>query len=69
MSRLETQAKMNMVNRNMAGIVKNLEHSLNNLNLEQAGLAPFTHVMLQSRFMPDSSGLCGGQRHQTASHS
>lgn len=34
-SRLETQAKMNMVNKNMAGIVKNLEHSLNNLNLEQ----------------------------------
>ena len=24
-----------MVNKNMAGIVKNLEHSLNNLNLEQ----------------------------------
>mmetsp|Transcript_4147 Transcript_4147/g.10051 ORF Transcript_4147/g.10051 Transcript_4147/m.10051 type:complete len:213 (+) Transcript_4147:244-882(+) len=34
-SRLETQAKMNMVNKNMAGIVKSLEHSLNNLNLEQ----------------------------------
>ena len=27
-SRLETQAKMNMVNKNMAGIVKSLESSL-----------------------------------------
>ena len=34
-SRLETQAKMNMVNKNMAGIVKNLEKSLDDLNLEQ----------------------------------
>lgn len=34
-SRLETQAKMNAINRNMAGIVKSLEKSLNTHNLEQ----------------------------------
>ena len=34
-SRLETQAKMNRVNKNMAGIVKSLESSLKDLNLEK----------------------------------
>jgi len=29
---------MNMVNKNMAGIVKSLEHSLNNLNLAGVSL-------------------------------
>ena len=33
-SRLETQAKMNMVNKNMAGIVKSLDQSLKDMNLE-----------------------------------
>jgi len=34
-SRLETQAKMNVVNKDMAGIVKSLEKSLNANNLEK----------------------------------
>ena len=34
-SRLETQAKMNLVNKDMAGIVKSLEKSLNANNLEK----------------------------------
>mmetsp|Transcript_29829 Transcript_29829/g.84078 ORF Transcript_29829/g.84078 Transcript_29829/m.84078 type:complete len:81 (+) Transcript_29829:559-801(+) len=34
-SRLDTQAKMNMVNKNMAGIVKTLEKTLNSQNLEK----------------------------------
>lgn len=34
-SRLEAQAKMQMVNRNMVGITKNLERALANNNLEQ----------------------------------
>lgn len=34
-SRLETQAKMQMVNRNMVGITKNLERALASNNLEQ----------------------------------
>ena len=33
-SRLEAQAKMNMVNKNMAGIVKSLDQSLKDMNLE-----------------------------------
>jgi len=32
------------VNKNMAGIVRNLEHSLNNLNLEQVTLNPKTLI-------------------------
>ena len=34
-SRLETQAKMNMVNKNMAGVVRALDQSLKDMNLEQ----------------------------------
>lgn len=34
-SRLETQAKMQLINKNMAGIVKSLEKALNSNNLEQ----------------------------------
>jgi charged multivesicular body protein 1 len=34
-SRLDTQAKMNMVNKSMAGIVKTLEKTLNSSNLEK----------------------------------
>ena len=36
-SRLETQAKMSVINKSFAGIVKTLERALNNNNLEQAG--------------------------------
>lgn len=35
-SRLETQAKMNLINKSFAGIVKSLEKALNANNLEQA---------------------------------
>eukprot|EP00854_Cymbomonas_tetramitiformis_P006974 gene6974-8316_t len=35
-SRLETQSKMNVINKSMAGIVKSLERALNSNNLEQA---------------------------------
>lgn len=34
-SRLETQAKMQLINKNMAGIVKSLEKALTSNNLEQ----------------------------------
>ena len=37
-SRLETQAKMNVINKSFAGIVKSLERALNTNNLEQARL-------------------------------
>lgn len=35
MSKLDTQSKMNMVNKNMAGIVRSLDRALQANNLEQ----------------------------------
>jgi charged multivesicular body protein 1 len=34
-ARLESQSKMNNINKNMSGIVKSLEKALNSNNLEQ----------------------------------
>jgi division protein CdvB (Snf7/Vps24/ESCRT-III family) len=41
-SRLDTQAKMSMVNRNMMAITKNLEKALQANNLEKVGPGPST---------------------------
>lgn len=40
-SRLDTQAKMSMVNRNMMAITKNLEKALQANNLEKVGCWPY----------------------------
>merc|ERR1712157_684155 len=37
-SRLETQAKMQMVNKNMAGIVKSLERQFENMGVQSAAM-------------------------------
>uniref|UniRef100_A0A061R0J8 Charged multivesicular body protein 1 n=3 Tax=Tetraselmis sp. GSL018 TaxID=582737 RepID=A0A061R0J8_9CHLO len=56
-SRLDTQAKMNMVNKNMAGIVKTLEKTLNSQNLEQVSQVmdqfekQFENLDVQSEFV------------------
>lgn len=43
-SRLETQAKMNLINKSFAGIVKSLEKALSTSNLEQVSRSTRTHV-------------------------
>lgn len=61
-SRLETQAKMQMVNKNMAGIVKALERSLNANNLTQMSMTmenferQFENMDVQSAAMEQSLG-------------
>ena len=61
-SRLETQAKMQMVNKNMAGIVKSLERSLNANNLTQMSMTmenferQFENMDVQSAAMEQSLG-------------
>mmetsp|Transcript_29828 Transcript_29828/g.84067 ORF Transcript_29828/g.84067 Transcript_29828/m.84067 type:complete len:200 (+) Transcript_29828:320-919(+) len=56
-SRLDTQAKMNMVNKNMAGIVKTLEKTLNSQNLEKVSQVmdqfekQFENLDVQSEFV------------------
>jgi len=57
-SRLDTQAKMQLVTKNMAGIVKSLDKSLANNNLEQVGVLHFYHT---SKFTT-SSFLLGRKR-------
>jgi len=61
-SRLETQAKMNVVNKSMAGIVKSLEKSLNANNLEQVSNTmdqferQFENLDVQSEFVEQAMG-------------
>ena len=61
-SRLETQAKMQMVNKNMAGIVKSLERSLNANNLTAMSTTmesferQFENMDVQSAAMEQSLG-------------
>lgn len=59
-SRLDTQAKMNMVNKNMAGIVKTLEKTLNSQNLEKVSQVmdqfekQFENLDVQSQFVENA---------------
>lgn len=61
-SRLETQAKMNVINKSMAGIVKSLERALNSNNLEQVAQTmdsfekSFENLDVQSQFVENSMG-------------
>jgi len=61
-SRLETQAKMNVINKSMVGIVKTLEKALNNNNLEQMANTmdtfeqQFENLDVQSNFVENAMG-------------
>lgn len=61
-SRLETQAKMNMINKNMAGIVKSLEKALTTNNLEQVASTmdnfekQFENLDVQAEFVEQAMG-------------
>ena len=61
-SRLETQAKMNMVNKNMAGIVKSLDQSLKDMNLEAVSNnmdqfeRQFENLDVQTEFVEQAMG-------------
>eukprot|EP00873_Tetraselmis_striata_P034081 jgi/Tetstr1/454345/TSEL_004023.t1 len=61
-SRLDTQAKMNMVNKNMAGIVKTLEKTLNSANLEKVSQVmdqferQFENLDVQTEFVENAMG-------------
>ncbi|KAK3272182.1 Charged multivesicular body protein 1b [Cymbomonas tetramitiformis] len=61
-SRLETQSKMNVINKSMAGIVKSLERALNSNNLEQVAQTmdsfekSFENLDVQSQFVENSMG-------------
>lgn len=61
-SRLETQAKMNMINKSMAGIVKSLDKALNANNLEMVATTmdqfekQFENLDVQSEFVQTAMG-------------
>eukprot|EP00193_Tetraselmis_chui_P005201 CAMPEP_0177767752 /NCGR_PEP_ID=MMETSP0491_2-20121128/9314_1 /TAXON_ID=63592 /ORGANISM="Tetraselmis chuii, Strain PLY429" /LENGTH=197 /DNA_ID=CAMNT_0019284431 /DNA_START=154 /DNA_END=747 /DNA_ORIENTATION=- len=61
-SRLDTQAKMNMVNKSMAGIVKTLEKTLNSSNLEKVSQVmdqferQFENLDVQTEFVENAMG-------------
>jgi len=61
-SRLETQAKMQLINKNMAGIVKSLEKALTSNNLEQVATTmdsfekQFENLDVQAEFVGTAMG-------------
>eukprot|EP00240_Pyramimonas_obovata_P013580 CAMPEP_0118956872 /NCGR_PEP_ID=MMETSP1169-20130426/61802_1 /TAXON_ID=36882 /ORGANISM="Pyramimonas obovata, Strain CCMP722" /LENGTH=256 /DNA_ID=CAMNT_0006904921 /DNA_START=239 /DNA_END=1009 /DNA_ORIENTATION=+ len=61
-SRLESQSKMNTINKNMAGIVKSLEKALTSNNLEQVASTmdsfekQFENLDVQSEFVESAMG-------------
>ena len=71
-SRLETQAKMQLINKNMAGIVKSLEKALNSNNLEQVrrlfSLRPPSATLRKKRRPRDVSAGTAAPRPLCSAH-
>mmetsp|Transcript_6915 Transcript_6915/g.11968 ORF Transcript_6915/g.11968 Transcript_6915/m.11968 type:complete len:226 (+) Transcript_6915:398-1075(+) len=61
-ARLESQSKMNNINKNMSGIVKSLEKALNSNNLEQVAMTmdsfekQFENLDVQAEFVEQAMG-------------